>query len=286
MTNEVRKFKITVSIILAVMVLWTAFISAAFFYHNRSDTIRREGERFGIYVCGIPVQYKNAADVLGDGTVMYDPGANMLTLSNATLEYGGSAAIFAEKDLTIVLEGENRIICTGTESAMGIYVSDYMLRKDVSFMGSGTLSVENIGEGNPVAAGIVADDVWAYSNISIAFSGAAEASAGIECDHLYLMGENTVTVKMDAAGESNGVFVTGNLNLLDNATLDVTNIRDGKNVRGIECIGSFLACKGSTVNSTYGEDGFGILCHSVFFDYGTTVNSEIDAIDGIRVEKD
>ena len=160
MTKEMRKFKIIISIVLGITILWTAFISAAFLYHNKAERDRREGEFFGLYVCGIPVRYRNAADVLGDGTVVYDPSVNILTLNNAKLDYDGSAAIFSDKDLTIALNGENRIYCTGPEASAGIYASDYMLRKDISFVGPGSLIVEGNGGENTSVSGIVADHIW------------------------------------------------------------------------------------------------------------------------------
>lgn len=282
MTDEMRKFRTTVIVLLTIVLLWTAFLSIALFYHSETEKIRRESENFGIYVCGTSVQYKNAADVLGDGTVSYDPGGNMLMLSNATLEYDGAAVIFAEKDLTIVLDGDNKLICTGEGSVAGLYASDYMLRKDISFIGGGTLTVEKGGNADTVVAGIVAKDIWAYSNITVDLTGVAEGSAGIECGQLCLLGENTVSVKVESTGAANGIFASGNVTLMDNTTLDVTNISAGENRIGMECTGSFMACKGSAINATAGDDGFGLLCHSVFFDYGATVNCEIDAVGGLR----
>ena len=286
MTNETRKFKIAVIIILAVTILWTACISVAFFWHTKAETERREGQGFGIYVCGTPVQFRNASDVLGDGTVMYDPSANMLMLTDATLESDGSAAIFAEKDVTIVLNGENKIICKGQGTTTGIYASDYMLRKDISIMGSGTLTIEGNGEGVNTIAAIVADDIWAYSNISVSLSDVAAESAGIECSFLALLGENTVSVDLDSVGESSGIYVGGNAVMFEKSTLDVSVTCAGNEDRGIECTGSFTAGEGSTIYSSAGEDGRGILCHNTFFNEGAAVNCEIEAIDGIRHETD
>ena len=47
---------------------------------------------YGIYVGGIQVNDDNAADVLEDGTVSYDPTTNTLTLNNAMItDYWSSA---------------------------------------------------------------------------------------------------------------------------------------------------------------------------------------------------
>ena len=282
MNGETKKFRIIVSVVLAILVLWTGFVSVKFFSHQETEKIRRQSEFYNIYVCGTPVAYYNAMDVLGDGTVQYDQFSNMLTLTNATLESSGAAAIFSEKDLTIVLEGENKIICASPDTAAGIYASDLMLRKDLSFLGDGTLTIEGNGGKTTAVIGIVADDIWTYSDISIELTEVAEGSAGIECSHLAVIGENNISVKIEGIGETNGIFVWGDVCLLENTTLDVTNVTDGKECRGIECTGSFIASEGSTVSSSSGEENAGILCHGVFFDYGATVNAVVDSVDGIR----
>ena len=207
MAGENCRFKKLISIVLAITVLWAVAISVLFFLHLKSERDSKAYESLGIYVCGVPVCYKNAADVLGDGTVSYDFGSNMLVLCNATLESDGSAVIFSEKDLTIVLDGENKLILNGPVSTAGVYASDFMLRKDVCFMGGGTLSIENGAGASDIVAAIVADDVWLYSGVSVALSDVAEDSVGIECDHLYVMEETAVSVKLDSTGRSNGMKI-------------------------------------------------------------------------------
>ena len=284
MPAEKCKYKTIISIVLAITVLWAATMSALFFLHLKSERDYRANEGLGIYICGVPVTRKNAYDVFGDGTVSYDLGSNMLMFSNATLESDGSAVVFVEKDLTIVLDGNNKFICNGPESSVGVYASDFMLRKDVCFLGGGTLTIENKENADGIVAAIVADDVWLYSNVSISLSAVAEESVGIECGHLYVMEDNVVTVKLDSEGKTNGIFASGNISLLKNSSLDVINTSKAKNSRAIECTGSFMASEGSTLSADLAADDAAIFCHSAFVDYDATVNSTIDAIGGMRNE--
>ena len=284
MANENRKFKIAISIILAVALLWTAALSVMFFLHSDALKSLCEDERQWIYVCGREVTRKNSDDILGDGTVSYDIYNNILTLSNAHLEYAGPAVILAEKDLSIALDGENTIVCTGEDTAIGVYASNLMLRKDVCFIGAGSLLIEGRGGANATAGGIVANDIWAYSDVSIDLVGAPEDSIGIECSYLGLMEGCEVSVKVDSTGESGGIYVRGDLALMDDAALEVVNTKNGANSRGIECTGSLIANEGSTISSTAGENEPGVLCHGVFVNCGATLNTQINAMGGTHYE--
>ena len=75
---------------------------------------------------------ENNADVLGDGTVSFDPQTGVLTLNNANLTKGCSdqaeewaehPAIFFRGNLTIRLKGNNTIV-SGTTSVMGQNLRD------------------------------------------------------------------------------------------------------------------------------------------------------------------
>ena len=74
---------------------------------------------YGIYVGGIQVNEDNAADVMEDGTVSYDPTTNTLTLNNATITDYWTEELYGEESyygiystvdgLTINLVGENKM---------------------------------------------------------------------------------------------------------------------------------------------------------------------------------
>lgn len=62
------------------------------------------------YVAGTQITDETAEDVLGDGTVSYNPNENVLTLKNAAITADDEPyGIYAEGDLQIELVGENSI---------------------------------------------------------------------------------------------------------------------------------------------------------------------------------
>ena len=83
-------------------------------------------EDYGIKVAGIKVTNHNMADVLGDGTVSYDPETLTLTLTDATIDGGDGSGIEAEQELHIKLEGSNTITCTRSlnGTSHGIWFKD------------------------------------------------------------------------------------------------------------------------------------------------------------------
>jgi hypothetical protein len=64
---------------------------------------------YGLYVAGTEVTNHNMADVLGDGTVSYDPETQTLTLNNANIDGGLKNGIEANQELHINLVGDNTI---------------------------------------------------------------------------------------------------------------------------------------------------------------------------------
>ena len=256
-------FKIAISIVLAIAVLWLALLSFAFIYTYRFNSDLRANERQDVFVAGTPILKKNIYDVLGDGTVMYDNVSHKLTLCGAVIECEGPA-ISSQRDLTVELIGENKFICTG-DNAVAVYASDGMLRKHLSFEGDGTLAIEV--EGSASTCGIVADDLWIGSDISISLSDGEVYSTGIECSFLHLDNDRQVSVKAGAAEETMGIYVRGDMTLQENSVLNM----DGS----ILCTGTLTAMENATI---HGDD---VRC-GVFYDYGAEVDSEIDAVSGIR----
>ena len=78
------------------------------------------GESYGVWVGGMPVTSGNCGDVLGDGTVSYEPVSRTLTLNNAGLydlfcrywetdDLDAAYGIFSEHDLNLRLIGRSEI---------------------------------------------------------------------------------------------------------------------------------------------------------------------------------
>ncbi|MBP3605163.1 MAG: carbohydrate-binding domain-containing protein [Clostridia bacterium] len=111
-------------------------------------------ESYGIIIAdgednGVMITKNNYADVLGDGTVSYDPKTNTLTLKGYKYEgegfiydgwsYGILALPNYMNTLTVLLEGENEITLTETEDVEAICVDG----ADAVIKGDGSLEVNS-----------------------------------------------------------------------------------------------------------------------------------------------
>ena len=98
---------------------------------------------------GVLITEENYTDVLGDGTVSYDPTTNTLTLNNyvyngvgaddCDIGYYGLVADIPAEGLTIVLVGTNSITVSGSESAGMIFFGS----GDLIIKGNGSLSINS-----------------------------------------------------------------------------------------------------------------------------------------------
>ena len=221
MTKGTKIFRIILCVLLGITVLWTAFVSYAFFSFVNEDVDRRYTERYGLYVGGVDVTYGNAHDILGDGTASYDVKTNKLTLNNATIEYNYNP-IQADHDLRIELVGENKLICKDKENINAIYASNGILRKDISIDGDGTLEISFVnvtGSGT----GIVAEDLWIGADVTITTPDGVDIANGIVCtSNLTLRNEATVTVRNGSARSSTAVSVRNNAIIEAGSTLDIS----------------------------------------------------------------
>ena len=145
-----------------------------------------ESVDYNLVVDEVDVTSENAADILGDGKVSYDPNTKVLTLNNAVLNSG----IYRKSDedngdLTVNVAGENTINITDT---YGIALGANALL----VQGSGTLDIVeagNMGQQGIWAKKITIDGV----NLSIhsIFSGIyAEATYGVPVEE----GDETVNI--------------------------------------------------------------------------------------------
>ena len=93
-----------------------------------ATTYEYRAVKYDLFVGGTEVTSVNTADVLGDGTVSYDPDTQTLTLNGATVTRGEheDAAIYYEGgDLAIVLEGNNVVTGPDDESNNPLYSYSY-----------------------------------------------------------------------------------------------------------------------------------------------------------------
>lgn len=218
MTKGTKAFRIIICILLGLTILWTAYISYAFIYLGNNTIFR---DTYDIYVAGVAVTRTNYGDVLGDGKVSYSVSTNTLTFDNAVIEYD-YVIVYSTVDLKINLVGENKFICKDGESISALYVSDGLLRKDLSLEGDGSLIIEyqNVTES---AMGIVAEDLWIGADVTIITPDCADISNGIICtSSLVLRNKANVVVKNGASRSSTAVSVRGNVIFENGSSMDVT----------------------------------------------------------------
>lgn len=84
-------------------------------------------EPYDLVVAGVYVTEENRHDVLGDGTVRFDPVTDTLQLKQADLSYEGIVVHASQMDLTIEVLGECSLIST-TENAIRLDVGDLAIR--------------------------------------------------------------------------------------------------------------------------------------------------------------
>lgn len=100
---------------------------------------------YNIWVNGEQITSANQENVLGNGTVSFDPVSNTLTLNGATItnahnDNGKSGAIYAEDDLTVNVIKDSTISLS--DSSNGIYAG-----RDLTVSGTGNIKVKAGGYG-------------------------------------------------------------------------------------------------------------------------------------------
>ena len=234
MATGTKIFRIIISVLLALTMLWSIFVGLGLF---ALGTRFIHTDEYGICIKGISVERTNKGDILGDGTVSYDAGNNVLTFNNATIEYEDTV-VYSTIDLHIQLIGENKIICTDEEYGIGIYAGDSHLNKDLAILGDGSLTIEFPNAGGE-AAGISAANLTIASDLTVKTPDCEKAVNGIVCaSSLMVINKATVTVNNGAATKfSSAVRVRGNAFFEEGTTLKTAT---NPGTTGI--------CKGLTVN--------------------------------------
>ena len=192
-------------------------------------------ETIGIWVGGVEVTEANAADVLGDGgSVVWDNDAGILTLTNAHIQAGpvldefeelSSEGIYAQRQLNIVLKGENTI-----ENAPGTWAYEGFPWFDGIATGTGyDLAIS--GDRDASLTIHVQETTGAANMVNGIFAGGNCVIYGTTLD-INVEAQNTGSLN-----RANGIFINGG----DHGTLTLAN-------SNIEI----------DVQVPAGEDGYGI----------------------------
>lgn len=170
-------------------------------------------QTYDVWVAGTQVNENNAGNVLGDGTVSYDPISNTLTLNNATIDYqenrddNTKGAILFNGDLNVELVGENVI----TSVTSGIYangagnlvITGGALTVDAVYYGIGSANASR----NVTISGVDLDvDVDRRST----FIG-----VGIQAGGQLLITDGTVAEVTGTGADTHPVIGNGGLSIVD-----------------------------------------------------------------------
>ncbi len=249
-----------------------------------------------IFVAETQITSANMADVLGDGTVSYDPATNTLTLNGFVYDGEANYAVYSKQNLNIVVIGENSIVTP----YYGMYFD--FLMGEVHISGTGSLTIRSgytaiqswadstklFLEGS-VTFDILSEErgISLYSKrAELVFKDSVKLIAGTEdspmgSDCIYVSSEFgvvTVTDNASISGVSNGcglLSYESDINIKGNSTVDLNTAYtaivyysyDGYNV------GKVSICENATVNVV--SDEIGIEVSGEFYIGG---NAVVDAI--------
>ena len=251
MTKGTKIFRIIISVILMLSVLWTAFTFTAMWVLGTRFIHTQE---YGIYVAGVSVTRTNKNDILGDGTVYYDDDYNVLVFDNAVIE-SENTIIYSYRDLIIGLYGENKFVCPNTEFMTAIYASDYTLAKDLYFEGDGSLLIE-FPNATGDAMAIYGSKITFSADVTIEMPDCSNIANGIVCESsLLMLNQSTLTVINGSAKYSTALGVRGNAQIDHGSTINITT-RPGTtdSCKGIFTDGDLIVGNGSALNVSIDDE--------------------------------
>ena len=223
------------------------------------DPDQPESENYDLWVAGTQVTKINQSDVLGDGTVSYDPAAHTLTLNNAHLTLGEDAeegiSSCIDSDLTddmLTITGtaslsdadgimtvgpltlDNATLTLTGESGEGVEDAIRAGRqcdKDITIRNSTVTIADSNAEGDFFHYGIRCGKLTvANSTLNVKVGGSA-----IVADELVASGAGTViTAKTDASEEQNYYALEleeGKLTLRDSLDLVEGSVNESKTAK-------------------------------------------------------
>lgn len=251
MSKGTKAFRITISILLALSILSIALLIHDVYY---LDVAMDNQETYRISVAGVEVTIKNKNDILGDGTVSYDPDMRMLFFENAEITTDESM-IVSMTDIGIYLIGENKFISSGDGYNVFISAADYYNVKDIYIHGDGSLTIEYLNSCTDSAA-IQCDDLTILSDVTLTTPHSENISNGIVCDSSFkLLNGATVTVNGSSAKSLMAFRVRGNVLMEADTAINVTVEKGSTDLsKAVYINGDLVLGNGASVNVTTEED--------------------------------
>ena len=250
MTKGTKIFRIIISVLLTLTMLISTFFAAAMCLHIVRDIM---GESYDISVAGVEVTRDNSDDVLGDGSVYYDSVNNILVFDNAEIECDHSV-VYSGVDLMINLVGENKFVMSGDYVPV-IHASNYLLSKDLTIFGDGSLSIEFEGTSGDIT-GIYAKNLKIESDVSLELPDCTNIANGIYSDgSMVLTNGANVTVNGGAGKFCTAVKARNNLDIEYDSSLNVSIAPGSADLcRGLTVGGSLVLWDGAELSVSVDDE--------------------------------
>ena len=215
---------------------------------------------YDVWVGDTQVTAKNYYDVLGDGTVSYDPTDNALYLDNADIT--GDIRCTAANNFAVVLYGDNTVTVSGKD-VTAVY-APYLY-----IVGDGTLSVTVDGTGD--VEGIKGEEVYFQNggNVEVTIEDGADYADGVCAeDTLEFSGNGDVTVSVGRTTEwACGVYCNMGIQHYGSGNISATANGSDGDACGIFCdgnlestgLGVISSVAGDAQGSSYGAEVWGTL---------------------------
>lgn len=213
-----------------------------------------EATQYDLFVNGRQFTSDNLTIACGEGTATYDPSAQTLTLSNASItnavDYGGIDSKLTG-DLNIVLRGENRITF---DDNMGV-----MATGNIELSGSGSLTIDVAGE--------TRDGISAAGNVSVhgtALNINAPGGVGIASDGSVFIDNAKLTSHALYAGVD-----AVNLTIKNSSVVDISATENN-------CNAAYISSRGGATGGNLSISNSSVVAKSLFPGLFASGNLTID----------
>lgn len=238
--------------LITILMLTLCFGSVAVQAENDIEQAEEAAVTFPIKVAGIEINTENAADVLGDGRVAYDPETKTLTLNGVNISVEkGNYGIRAEEELKIVLKGENKI---HSDDYYGVCVVQADGNAKVVISGDGSLDAYGTDGGIYVQGALTMED---QVNITGKCGDIESGNAyGIRANGaLTIAGDADVHAASGAASaDSFALYAKGAMKICENASVTTQAAYGGNRSCGIYAYTTLEISENAVVNANGGSE--------------------------------
>lgn len=206
--------------------IWGAVLTLMMVLSLLPTSAFAEEKVYPVWVGDVQVSEENKDNVLGDGTVKFDPKTSTLTLSNAKItapkgeKDNDTSGIWSTEDLNILLKGQNTIYSVPAigenANSIGILAYDYdnEKAKDLTIAGDGSLMIYGAKSESDYGTGIGAEDLKIKSGtVTIKDIPGKKDSVGLDLNGNFKMLNGKLMITTKNARSTYGLFAGGNIDI-------------------------------------------------------------------------